>query len=229
MTAGLDVARVQQALKAIDIEIDRIRQKKPSAAELQRTKDYLMGNFRLGFEQPRTRLFYFGLGVLTYGRIVPAAETAARIADVSAGEVLAVVNTGLGEMAKAPDREAAAAVRKIDRKAEKSTLRISLPIGELVEQALRQAGKKAQRARSIDNLKLIGLYCHALMWSIVTFFPLMWFCGPGAFAVLINVNTLVHLVVDHMKANIHCISLIEDQLIHLAQVIATVLITFAVL
>ena len=68
----------------------RIRQKKPSGAELQRTKDYLLGNFRLGFEQPRTRLFYFGLGVLTYGRIVPAAETAARIADVSADEVLAV-------------------------------------------------------------------------------------------------------------------------------------------
>ena len=76
---------------------------------------------------------------------------------------------------------------------------------------------------------LIGLYCHALMWSIVTFFPLMWFCSPGAFTVLINVNTLMHLVVDHMKANIHCINLIEDQLIHLAQVIATVLITFAVL
>ena len=90
VTAGLDAARAKQALKAIDIEIDRIRQKKPSAAELRRTKDYLLGNFRLGFEQPRTRLFYFGLGVLTYGRIVPAAETAARIADVSADEVLAV-------------------------------------------------------------------------------------------------------------------------------------------
>ena len=90
VTAGLDAARTKQALKAIDTEIDRIRQKKPSVAELQRTKDYLLGNFRLGFEQPRTRLFYFGLGVLTYGRIVPAAETAARIADVSADEVLAV-------------------------------------------------------------------------------------------------------------------------------------------
>ena len=90
VTAGLDAARVQQALKAIDIEIDRIRQKKPSAAELRRTKDYLLGNFRLGFEQPRTRLFYFGLGVLTYGRIVPPAETAARIADISSDEVLSV-------------------------------------------------------------------------------------------------------------------------------------------
>lgn len=89
----------------------------------------------------------------------------------AAGEVLAVVNTGLGEMAKAPDREAAAAVRKIDRKAEKSTLRISLPIGELVEQALRQAGKKAQRARSIDNLKLIGLYCHLFSFDHNDKFP----------------------------------------------------------
>ena len=76
---------------------------------------------------------------------------------------------------------------------------------------------------------MAGLYCHALMWAIVTFFPLMWFCSPGAFAVLINVNTLIHLVVDHMKANTHRINLIEDQLIHFIQVIATVLITFAVL
>lgn len=90
ITAGLDANRTKQALTAIDGEIDRIRQKKPSAAELRRTKDYILGNFRLGFEQPRTRLFYFGLGVLTYGRIVPAAEMVESIEAVTAEEVLSV-------------------------------------------------------------------------------------------------------------------------------------------
>ena len=90
VTAGLDAMRTSMALRAIDAEIDRIRQKKPSAAELRRTKDYLLGNFRLGFEQPRTRLFYFGLGVLAYGRIVPAAETVERIESVTSDDVLAV-------------------------------------------------------------------------------------------------------------------------------------------
>ena len=88
--AGLDTARAGKALAVIDAEIDRIRQRKPSAAELRRTKDYILGNFRLGFEQPRTRLFYFGLGVLAFGRIVPPQETADRIAAITADDVQSV-------------------------------------------------------------------------------------------------------------------------------------------
>ena len=101
VTAGLDAARTGQALKAIETEIDRIRQKKPSAAELRRTKDYILGNFRLGFEQPRTRLFYFGLGVLNYGRIVPAAETVEHLEAVTSEEVLAVAQEILQDCNKA--------------------------------------------------------------------------------------------------------------------------------
>ncbi len=90
VTAGLDSARVDKALKTIDAELDRICQKAPSAAELRRTKDFIIGNFRLGFEQPRTRLFYFGLGVQAYGRIVPPQENIDRIEAVTAADVLAV-------------------------------------------------------------------------------------------------------------------------------------------
>ncbi len=71
---------------------------------------------------------------------------------------------------------------------------------------------------------IAGLVCHALMWTIVTFFPLMWFCGATAFTALVVVNTLVHFVVDHMKANTHRINLVQDQSIHMVQVIAPVLI-----
>ena len=71
---------------------------------------------------------------------------------------------------------------------------------------------------------MAGLMCHALMWTIVTFFPLMWFCGATAFTALAVVNTLVHFVVDHLKANTHRFNLVQDQLIHMVQVIATVLI-----
>ncbi len=90
VTAGLDASRAAKAVKAIEVEIDRIRQKKPSKAELRRTKDYLLGNFRLGFEQPRTRLFYFGLGVHTFGRIVPAIEMIEKIEAVTADDVQSV-------------------------------------------------------------------------------------------------------------------------------------------
>ena len=88
--AGLDTARADKALAVIEADIDRIRQRKPSASELRRTKDYILGNFRLGFEQPRTRLFYFGLGVLAFGRIVPPQEMTERIAAITADDVQSV-------------------------------------------------------------------------------------------------------------------------------------------
>ena len=71
---------------------------------------------------------------------------------------------------------------------------------------------------------MAGLLCHAGMWAIVSFFPLMWYCRPWLFTVLLLVNILVHFVVDHMKANTHRLNLMQDQLIHLAQVVTTVLI-----
>ena len=71
---------------------------------------------------------------------------------------------------------------------------------------------------------MAGLFCHALMWAIVTFFPLMWFCSAWTFFHLVFVNWMIHAVVDQAKANIHCFNLVQDQLIHMAQVIATVLI-----
>ena len=90
VTAGLDSDHAAKALAAIDAELDRICDKPPSAAELRRTKDFIIGNFRLGFEQPRTRLFYFGLGVQAYDRIVPPQENIDRIEAVTAADVLAV-------------------------------------------------------------------------------------------------------------------------------------------
>ena len=49
----------------------------------ERTKEYLVGNFRLGLEQVRARLFYFGNSVQTYGRILPPDEVVAGIAAVT--------------------------------------------------------------------------------------------------------------------------------------------------
>ena len=81
ITAGLDTSRVDAALAAIERELDRIRTVKPSAAELKRTKEYLVGNFRLGLESMRARLFYYGNCVQTYGRIK---EPGAMVADLNA-------------------------------------------------------------------------------------------------------------------------------------------------
>lgn len=71
---------------------------------------------------------------------------------------------------------------------------------------------------------LAGLFCHSIMWGILTFLPLMLVCSPSMFACILGVNILVHSVVDHMKANIHLINLCEDQIIHMIQIIISVII-----
>ena len=67
-----------------------------------------------------------------------------------------------------------------------------------------------------------ALVCHSLYWSI---FVCSVFHGSRLFLAAIAVNTLVHAVVDDLKANRMKINLITDQLLHLAQI----LVTFAVL
>lgn len=70
-----------------------------------------------------------------------------------------------------------------------------------------------------------GLVCHGLYWAIVTFLPLFLF-GIGAYVVgiLMLVNASIHYRVDDEKANKLSINLIEDQLLHLGQIIVTIVV-----
>ena len=45
--------------------------------------------------------------------------------------------------------------------------------------------------------------------------------SPLAYTLVIVANTLIHASVDHMKANMHKINLVQDQLIHVGQIIVT--------
>lgn len=101
INAGLDGARIPQAVKAIDVELDRIRQKKPSAPELRRTKDYLIGNFKLSMEQVRNRLFYFGASVLSYGKIVDPATMIEQIEAVTADDIQSIAQVIIDDSKKA--------------------------------------------------------------------------------------------------------------------------------
>lgn len=72
------------------------------------------------------------------------------------------------------------------------------------------------------NDYIAALYCHALYWSIFVCAP---FYASSGFLPAIILNTVVHAIVDDLKANQKRISLVQDQLMHLAQI----LITFAIL
>jgi len=90
VTAGLDVAKAKLALKTVDRELKRICDTKVSSAELKRTKEFLVGNFRLSHERVTSKLFFYGQTMLSYGRLVLPREQVDGIAAVTSDDVQSV-------------------------------------------------------------------------------------------------------------------------------------------
>lgn len=90
ITAGLDATKAEKALAMIDRELEKVCEKCVSAAELRRTKEFLIGNFRLSHEKMTSKLFFYGATMLSFGRLVSPEEQIAGILKVSAADVRAV-------------------------------------------------------------------------------------------------------------------------------------------
>lgn len=63
-----------------------------------------------------------------------------------------------------------------------------------------------------------ALVCHALYWSILICAP--FYASPYFFGAVV-LNTVIHTVVDDLKANRNKINLVQDQLMHLCQILLT--------
>lgn len=87
VSAGLDPAKADLALRTVDRELLRIREKTVSAAELRRTKEFLIGNFRLSHERVTSKMFFYGSTLLSYGRLVSPREQIDGIASVTPADV----------------------------------------------------------------------------------------------------------------------------------------------
>ena len=90
ITAGLDPSKTKDALATIDKELRRICEKPVSAAELKRTKEFLIGNFRLSHEKVTSKLFFYGQTMLSFGRLVSPQEQVEGIRAVTAKDVQSV-------------------------------------------------------------------------------------------------------------------------------------------
>ncbi|MBP5285994.1 MAG: insulinase family protein [Kiritimatiellae bacterium] len=90
VTAGVDSKKAEAALKTIDRELEKMRAKGVSAAELKRTKEYIAGNFKLSRERTVSKLFFYGQAILSFGRIVTFEEQLEGFRSVSAADVKAV-------------------------------------------------------------------------------------------------------------------------------------------
>ena len=92
VSAGLDRAKAAKALATIDRELRRICEKRVSSAELNRVKEFLVGNFRLSHEKVTSKLFFYGATMSSFGRLVLPSEQVEGIAAVSSADVQDVAN-----------------------------------------------------------------------------------------------------------------------------------------
>lgn len=69
---------------------------------------------------------------------------------------------------------------------------------------------------------IVGLLMHAFSWSFMTSLPLLLISKDYTLIVLcIGINTIIHAIIDHLKANLLVINLFQDQLFHMMQLIVT--------
>ena len=71
----------------------------------------------------------------------------------------------------------------------------------------------------------ISMLCHSAYWALVTFAPVIYLWrGRGlGLVLLLFANILIHAAVDDLKANARKINLVDDQLLHFMQIVATVI------
>lgn len=65
---------------------------------------------------------------------------------------------------------------------------------------------------------IAALICHAIYWAIIVCLPLY---DSQYFSVFILANAAVHACIDNEKANVHGINLVQDQLLHVFQIVST--------
>jgi predicted Zn-dependent peptidase len=87
ISGGFDSQRAEAALRLTAKELRRVLDKKVSAPELKRTKDYLLGTFRLGLEGTGNQMLLLGESFLHYGRVVLPEETIRAIQAVTADDI----------------------------------------------------------------------------------------------------------------------------------------------
>ena len=78
-----------------------------------------------------------------------------------------------------------------------------------------------EKRKKYSHDYIAALIMHSLSWSFMIMLPIAYFFSfkpPVAFFVVYAANTLIHAVVDDLKANRFKINLITDQAIHLIQV-----------
>lgn len=75
---------------------------------------------------------------------------------------------------------------------------------------------------------IVCLFMHSASWAFMIMLPAAWYHGFNVadnFIAIFAFNVAIHLYVDDLKANQGMINLIQDQLVHIFQIVGTFILT----
>lgn len=75
---------------------------------------------------------------------------------------------------------------------------------------------------------IVGLIMHSFSWTFMIMLPIavsQEFQIGAVFMITFIINTVVHAIVDDLKANKRKINLITDQLVHVGQIVITFIVS----
>jgi len=90
ISVGLDLENVDKALRLITRELRRMAQTAPSAAELRRARDYVIGQIDLSLEGTESQMNWIGEQLLGYGRVFMPGHIKRRLREVSPSDIRGV-------------------------------------------------------------------------------------------------------------------------------------------
>ena len=117
ISAGLDTDKLPQALKLIVAELRRCMESTPTAAELRRARDYLIGQLDLGLEGTENQMMWLGEQLLGYGKVILPSQTRQRLGEVTPAQVRAAAREFFR-----PDRTSLAIVSPLKKEGQISRL-----------------------------------------------------------------------------------------------------------
>ena len=87
ISAGLDAANLEKAVRLILRELENICHKAPSRTELKKAQDYTIGQTFMGLESTSNQIMWMGESLLAYNRILCPVETERKLLAVTPAEV----------------------------------------------------------------------------------------------------------------------------------------------
>jgi predicted Zn-dependent peptidase len=90
ISAGLDTDNLPKTLRLILRELRRLAETPPSAGELRRARDYVLGQIDLGQESTENQMNWIGEQFIGYGRIFSPNDVKRRLRQVTPGQIRGV-------------------------------------------------------------------------------------------------------------------------------------------